>query len=246
MKKFFKFFSIIIISFLFFTPLNETNAQKNQLTDEESSFSNTLKNDYVHLLNDNVLSKDTTYEEWLEITGILENGISYDLEEDFNEKLEIVDPLTNSITTSIKKGDILISNHTIKNGLTGHAGIALSSTQVLHIAGPRHYPEVLSVNNFVKKYRKTLTVYRVPNSKIANAAADWASRNYVGRKYHYAITDNIKSKNPTYCSKIVFQAYYYGTGSAPVIKTVPKIALPYALPAYFSPAYKPKVVGKFN
>ncbi len=242
--KFLKFFSVTIISLLFFTTFNTVNAQEIQLNDEESSFTKALKNDYEQLLNDGVLPEETTYEEWLEMAGIWDNDTSFDFEEIFDEEFEEPE-FSTFATQSIKKGDILISNRTSKNGLTGHSGIALSSTTVLHISGPGYFPQVESLANFKKKYKKTLSVYRVPNSKVANAAANWASSRYVGKKYSYFITDNIKSVNPTYCSKIVFQAYYYGSGSAPVIKTVPKIALPYGLPGYFSPQYKPKLITRF-
>lgn len=33
----------------------------------------------------------------------------------------------------------------------------------------------------------------------------------------FLITNNLYSSNYSYCSKLVFQAYYYGTGSANVV-----------------------------
>ncbi|MDO5375794.1 MAG: hypothetical protein Q4F01_06340 [Staphylococcus rostri] len=47
-------------------------------------------------------------------------------------------------TFQLKAGDVLISNATSSRGLTGHAAIALSGSQVLHISGVGHRPSVHS------------------------------------------------------------------------------------------------------
>lgn len=89
---------------------------------------------------------------------------------------------------------------------------------------------------------------------LANNAARWADRNYYSStgsatrniKPKYKITHKLYSKNPTYCSKIVFQAYWYGTGSAPVMKEANGFVAPYALIGFFNNAYKPKLERTFK
>lgn len=147
------------------------------------------------------------------------------------------------------KGDILISNATSAFGLTGHAGIAISSTQVLHIANKNSKPAVMSLNKWIARYGTEYNpglsvtwVYRHSNRTVANQAGNWARDNYRGKQYSYGITTGIYSKNPTYCSKIVWQAYHYGPSGASFMK-VPllRIVQPYQLPTYFKkgniPAY---------
>ena len=44
----------------------------------------------------------------------------------------------------LKKGDILVNNGTSSLGLTGHAGITITSSQVLHTPGKNSKPLVIS------------------------------------------------------------------------------------------------------
>lgn len=69
-------------------------------------------------------------------------------------------------------------------------------------------------------------VYRVSNSSAAGAGT-WASNNYNGMSYSYGFTGSINSKNPTYCSKIVWQAY---NSQGKAIKPDVALIMPYHLP----------------
>ena len=55
------------------------------------------------------------------------------------------------------------------------------------------------------------TVYRHNNINVANSAAIWANQKYMSeyRNATYRITNDLFSFSETYCSKIVWQAYYY-------------------------------------
>lgn len=101
-----------------------------------------------------------------------------------------------------------------------------------------------------------IQVWRMPNQGLARQAADWADATFWNSRHGYAkekhinyqITANTPSLNPNYCSKLVYQAFYYGTGSAPVmrdyISSVPFV-IPGDLPAKFAPGYAPYKVGTF-
>ncbi len=151
---------------------------------------------------------------------------------------------------ALKKGDILVSNGTSSFGLTGHAGIAISSSQVLHIPGKNSNPLVISTKQWQDRYgivrgqkegNNTHTkVYRVGSTANAGKAAEWAESNYKGKKYGYGVTTNLLSKDPTYCSKIVWQAY---NSIGAVTTPSSKIATPYGLPKYFKSNQNLKGMG---
>lgn len=112
----------------------------------------------------------------------------------------------------LKPGDILITNVTKFKGIFGHAAIAISDSEVVHIAGPFSYPNKISFNGFKKKYLKSshnwIKIYRSKSKIKAELAAEWVNDNYAeNENIKYFITRNLKSTNYTYCSKIVFQAY---------------------------------------
>ncbi|OJG33089.1 YiiX/YebB-like N1pC/P60 family cysteine hydrolase [Enterococcus devriesei] len=148
----------------------------------------------------------------------------------------------------LRAGDVLISNKTSSWGLTGHAAIAISSKKILHIYGSGHHPAVHSLSWFKKRYSgkgSWLKIYRSKNSKAGPKAAAWAKKNYVGKKYNYGINTKLKSKNPTYCSKIVYQAYKYGASKKSIYDPGSHIISPYALPNISSKAYKLRKVKTY-
>lgn len=189
--------------------------------------------EFNQLVSDGILPDDLSYDEWAEIN----DEALFDELEVPNATISNGDP--NSISTfagtfTLKKGDILVSNGTSSLGLTGHAGIAINSSQILHIAGYGKKPQVVSVNTWQKSYgiikgqqdgRTRTKVYRVNNSS-AGKAGTWASNNYKGKNYKYGFTGSKTSKNPTYCSKIVWQAYN-AQGKA---KSFTGVIGPYQLP----------------
>lgn len=163
---------------------------------------------------------------------------------------------------TLKKGDILVSNRTSSNGLTGHAGLAVGNNKILHIAGGKETTKLLSLNDWKARYGKKNSkdtknwtkVYRVKDTKIANKAADWAIKTYwnsqgkitskQNKKPQYSLGGGIMLTTKTYCSKIIWQAYRIGIGNNKVIDRSPgSLALPYSLPDYFGKSYKPSKVA---
>lgn len=189
------------------------------------------------------LVENITEEEFktLQDEGVLDNTFTYDEYKDLLSEPMLEDELIlPAATYKMTKGDIFITSSTSFKGLTGHAGIAINQYQILHFPGPSvSGPKLISRSDWHKRYPKT-NVYRVKNSTIRTKAADWAYNNYYNKKITYRVTSHYQYKNPSYCSKIVWQAYYYGTGITKVVNIPPGgIAAPYQLPNYFVPAFKP-------
>lgn len=116
--------------------------------------------------------------------------------------------------TSVKiiPGDMLVTNSTISSGLTGHAGIVVDCQgYVASIKGPGHNPKLMSISSWFSEYPKEKVV-RYSNSISAAKAAN-AANNYV-RFYSNATYDFSKLYvlDTTYCSKIVWRAFYDGAG----------------------------------
>ena len=125
----------------------------------------------------------------------------------------------------------MIINGTSSAGLTGHAGIALSSTTILHIAGARKTPTTITKSQWNSSYSSKgwTKVYRSTNSTAAANAASWASKTYKGSNATYKITMDLSTTNETYCSKLVWPAYYYGAGTSHANGPTWGIRLPYQL-----------------
>ncbi|MBM7835562.1 hypothetical protein [Clostridium sardiniense] len=101
-----------------------------------------------------------------------------------------------------------------------------------------------------------LQIWRIPDRDIANKCANYADRTFWNSSggYHknryidYRVTSGLSTKNPNYCSKLVFQSYYWGSGDEPVMK--PNMinltwVLPWALPNVFASKYEPYKVGTY-
>ena len=101
-----------------------------------------------------------------------------------------------------------------------------------------------------------LQIWRIPDSDMANKCANYADRTFWNSSggYHknkyidYRVTSGMRTKNPNYCSKLIFQSYYWGSGDEPVMK--PNMInltwiLPWALPNVFLSKYAPYKVGTY-
>lgn len=114
-------------------------------------------------------------------------------------------------SVKVKPGDMLVTNRTSSAGLTGHAAIVTDGYTVVHIGGYGENPEDISTSKFFKRYKSNIKVVRYNNSSVARNAGEWAS--LFAEEYSdatYGLTKKLNGSSPTYCSKIVWQAYYYG------------------------------------
>ncbi|WP_094700709.1 YiiX/YebB-like N1pC/P60 family cysteine hydrolase [Brevibacillus laterosporus] len=112
---------------------------------------------------------------------------------------------------AVRIGDVLVTNNTSSAGLTGHAGIVNDNYEVTSIAGYGYHPENTSIEQWFREYPNE-KVYRYNGGKRdAYNAGNWARlyvKNY--KNATYGLTAKLSSFTQTYCSKIVWQAYYYG------------------------------------
>lgn len=99
-------------------------------------------------------------------------------------------------------------------------------------------------------------LWRVPDKNIANKAASYADKTFWNSKHKYKknkyidyrMTSYPSTKNPNYCSKMVMQAYYWGSGNAAVISSSAMgltFITPAALPNLFEGKYRPHKVGTY-
>ena len=156
----------------------------------------------------------------------------------------------------VEKGDILVTNGTSSFGILGHAAIANGNNNILDIPGFGETTRQLTVKKWCQTYidsKGWVKVYRLKNKKIANQAANWADYNYYSSngtskqdiKPSYSILGSRYSKDPTYCSKIVIQAYYFGTGKEKVLGYLPAFVAPYGMNNCFSDSYKLNLVKTY-
>lgn len=222
---------------------------------------NELTTDYDSLVELGILDEEIiSREEWNEVLKESEEALKR-REQDKLSQSRFLNARTTSYATTgytMQKGDIFITNGTSAGGLTGHAGIAVNSQSILHIAGYGSTTALVSYSEwkglYVDEPGEWTKIYRIPNATLASQAATWAYQNYWNSagylnqniKPSYGFGGSLMSKDPTYCSKIVWQAYRTGLGTASVIKTPVSLVLPYSLPDYFTDSYKPSLVGIYT
>lgn len=100
-----------------------------------------------------------------------------------------------------------------------------------------------------------IQIWRVPNKNMAEKVANYADRHYWSTTGSYTKNINLKylirpdlySINPNYCSKLVYNAYWYGSGNSPVMRTYPNFSIVYPsdLPNTFQSGYAPYHVGTY-
>ncbi|KAJ0179178.1 hypothetical protein K1T71_004890 [Dendrolimus kikuchii] len=203
------------------------------------------------------------YAEWLVMNHF---GILPDTQESlFQRKITKRSTADNKrrFINTVKKGDILITGRGI-GGLVGHAAIMTSDYWVLEMPGGGGWEHGIRDNNrqigkdkwFDEHASDWTTVYRCPDGAAARGAAGWADRTYYNpsggakklKHITYKITTDIWKTNPSYCSKLVVQAYYFGTGSKKVIKDlslIGRIIVPSTIPSYFLHPYQLVNKGKY-
>lgn len=248
MRKFIASISVfaMILSLLVFYPSNSVKAEEyDENLSEEQEVKVLTEEEFEQFKAEGMYNSDDTYEDVItEFQEGIENAPPQDTNEvvtDSNEGTFSIASLRGYVGAT---GDILVTNDTVKGtGIAGHTGIVVSTGKVLHIPGPKQKVKIISLSEWNKRYDKT-NVLRVKTQSVAVEAARWAKNNYKdGSNPGYSLAGSLYSKSPTYCSKIVWQAFYYGTGSKKVMRVpVDRKVLPYSMSKYFYPAYKPVVV----
>lgn len=226
--------------------------------DENEIFKDLYK-EYISL---NV-SLPYNYSDWLVMNNF---GILADTQESLFERKRTKRSTASNkraFVNTVKKGDILITGRGI-GGIVGHAAIMSSDYYVLEMPGGSGWATGIESNNrqigkdkwFDEHASDWTTVYRCPDNTVARQAATWADHVYYNpsggakktKHIKYLITPNLHSTNPSYCSKLVVQAYYFGTGSKKVINNLPKtggVIVPSTIPTYFLNPYRLVNKGKY-
>jgi len=219
-----------------FAPTSTVEARLNPASGLVSNHSkiDLSKDTYKKLVSDEILGDDVTYEDW---KSLVLSSVELEKKISSGEFYEVYSSQKSVRGSSFlpEKGDIVITNGTSSAGFLGHAGIAISPYSILHIEGPGYSPTSFTFGSWNNKYSyksdiSWTKVYRHTNSSVASAAADWAWNTYGYSNAKYKITIDLTSTSETYCSKIVWQAYYYGPPSPQVYDITWGFRLPYDLP----------------
>lgn len=166
----------------------------------------------------------------------LKNNYSQDFPDKYLNKMsKIMFIYGMNLIDNLKPGDMLITNDTPFSGIAGHSAIVLNKNEVLHIPRPYTRATVVSPKEFKKMHNGGyVKVYRMKNLSKAREAGLWAKNTYKNSDAKYKITMDLSSVEETYCSKLVWQAYYYGVGknivSEPMQNVEYGLRLPYSLP----------------
>lgn len=229
MKKVFS--SILCLAFLFLFSLPSFAYDKADDCRENSG----KYEEYLEYVERGIIDDTVSYEMWLEIIEHSRDvAIAFENNDDFYLVYEGPSLLATSVI--LQPGDIVLTNaaNTSGAGIVGHAGIATASRSIFHIAGANHTPAYIGLSVWLSNYSAGDThIYRCNNSSDGQRAATWATSTYAGTSTPYSISSDLLSTSSLYCSKLVWQAYYYGVGASSVyVPSYFTFVAPYDLPSY--------------
>ena len=117
--------------------------------------------------------------------------------------------------TSIRMipGDVLYSHKTALSSLVvGHSGIVGEDYLVYHVNkwGRKGHADQMPIYLSRHKVGEKLTILRANNPGEARNAAKWAKEN-IKRVRMYSYTRDLQDLGKNYCSKYVWQAFYFGS-----------------------------------
>lgn len=131
------------------------------------------------------------------------------------ELLKTGDPIHQYPDTSIPMipGDVLYSHKiAFSSFLVGHVGLIGEDYRIYHVNRWGNKGHADSMPIYLSRHKKgeNLTILRFSNQMIAKEAASWAKANIVKIK-EYKYTRDLADIRLNYCSKYIWQAYYFGT-----------------------------------
>lgn len=230
--KFFKKIRIIITVFIVTILITNTNSLKaKELKQIDVSYST-----YLYYVNNDYLGEDISYDEWKNLVESSYKMEDYLLNSDQFYQVYSSGSSWDYGSVSIIKGDIILTNGSETLGVVGHSGIAISSEDILHIANIGTVPSVINIYKWLEayttRYGQWTRIYRHKNYNVASSAAECAKKLYMGSKAKYKITSDIYGTNETYCSKLVWQSYYYSSNGAETTTPATGYIRPYDLPLF--------------
>lgn len=194
--------------------------------------------EYLGYIEDGYIDESISYSLWLDL---LERNAEFEQKLEESSELALVYNSNSAglySTYSLQPGDIYLTNATSLGGLTGHTGIAINTAEILHIAGPLDSVSTISRSDWLTDYSSGWTkVYRHTNNTIARLAAGWAYNNYFNSNAVYSFDVNLATTDKTYCSKIVWQSYYFinPVGTYADFPGNAMVVLPYEIPELIHP-----------
>lgn len=209
------------------------------------------------------VSDTTSYEEWLKLNNY---GVMSDTKQPILHGKEETGMLRseqdniNAFCRDTRAGDILVIDGDTRHGvpsMLGHAAILNADGFVLEMSGGgRDNNHQFTKRDWITRNIKAWTnVYRINNRGLANQVAHYADTHFYSttggynKNIHidYGINSHLKQFNPNYCSKLVYQAYFYGSGSLPVMIDYGDrhYVAPAVLTQAFSGNYRPYRVGRY-
>lgn len=118
--------------------------------------------------------------------------------------------------TNIKMqaGDLLYSSKTLGGSteIVGHIGIVGSDFRIYHVTPGANGGAADSVTTYMGRHNpgEKIAVYQKRNGGGV-AAATWAKNNYSRAKSYGISYGKLSIMTPNYCSKFIWQAFYYGS-----------------------------------
>lgn len=157
---------------------------------------------------------------------------------------------------SMKAGDVLVvygRNSDYRSRIIGHAAIATSSKYIMEMPGAGHRAWYSTKKGFFKRNtgkNMFVYVYRIKaHPKYADKASTYAYK-YMYRKDNpkYFISTNLYHKSPSYCSKYVYLAYWWGATKSALIsyKANTHIVTPHGLVGNFKGSFAPANIHKIT
>jgi uncharacterized protein YycO len=191
---------------------------------------------YTDLVQRNILGEDITFEDWQELKWTAsELEASFENTDDLTKVYSGLKSQVPDVETySMEPGDVLVTSGVMYlgvNGALGHCGIAISSEEIVHIQPDGI--KTVSLDDWLKTYNEIgwTKIYRHSDPHVAQAAAKWTETTYKDNadSVEYVITTDLASTNQSYCSKLVWQAYYFGPDTPCANGELLGVKLPYAL-----------------
>lgn len=242
MKKLNRLFVLFIGIVILLVSINGNSVK----AEENNSAGNSSEDSYEELINEGILDPAISKKQWDDF----KTEDEYYAEQ--QEKEEIDNPGDISVSENgemlrsakakftLRKGDFFYTNATDSKGLTGHNAIYVGNGKIVEAPAKGHKTRSQSFVTWKKntlygpkgpKKGKWIKVYRPSSKANANKAANYAMKNFGQKHIPYKITGNIKSKKYEYCSKLVWQSYYFGAGkNAMASVNTPVILHPSNLP----------------
>ncbi|WP_163654920.1 hypothetical protein [Listeria sp. PSOL-1] len=238
----------------------------------EKEIANPLYLNYENMKGEELLPKNIDFKTWVEVNhyGIVPGTSDKILEE---KTYDILSRLKNSVSSNsnierfvkaVKPGDIIYTTEYTLSGFIGHAAMSNGNGWIVEMPGGRNWIKGIPNNNNQCTTRQYISkhitqwnyVYRVPSKSLADKVAKYADRTFYSSKgsrikdrhVTYKINFSIREYNPSYCSKLIYYSYYYGSGNLPVMIPTPSVTFPISpvnVVGMFSSKYRPYYVGKF-